>query len=339
MERRTTRGACVLAACVLAAAYLAALAVLSGCSVSAATGDGVRSPRTAVPREGTTPVALEFLRVWENTAAEAYFPFEGLAACTYTDDGTLVVCDEKRGKVHGLDSGNLRWYEFDLPGARPYRPVDVGVDGFKVLVLDRGAAALYRFDLNGTYHDRVLDVANVDPAVHADPFAFAVDRDGRMVIVDRAEQDLILLDTFLEPTMRLGEPGVFEDQFTDPSGIVFLPDGSIVATDQGNQRLAIYGRLGFFENVVGGDLDPRNPFRAPQGLDADRFGNLFVADPGSGRVHVLDRRQRLLFSSGEEFPVAGILEGPVDVAVGPDNRLAVTDRMRSAVLIYRIVYE
>ena len=30
---------------------------------------------------------------------------------------------------------------------------------------------------------------------------------------------------------------------------------------------------------------------------------------------------------------------PVDVAVGPDNLLAVTDQGRSAVLVYRIKYE
>jgi DNA-binding beta-propeller fold protein YncE len=290
-------------------------------------------------RPGTTVVALEFVASWENARDAAYFPLEGLAGCAYTDDGTLVICDEKRGKVWGLDPGNLHWYEFDAPGVRPYRPLDVAVDGFKVLVLDMGSNAVYRFDLNGAYHDQVLDVRRLDPAVRPQVSAFAVDRDGRMVIADATEQEILVLDAFLELTMNVGGAGSGSDQLRDPSGLVFLPDGSFVVSDRGNRRLSLYGRLGFFEHTVGGEYVVDNPFVAPQGLASDRHGNLFVADMGSGEIHVLDRRQRLLFSSGPELGLQAMPKVPVDVAVGPGDLLAVTDRARAAVLVYRIVYE
>ena len=320
------------------ALVLGAFTLVAGCAPPPSSGDGA-ARLGGTPRPGTTVVALEFMESFENTPSAPYYPFAGLAGCAYTDDGTLVVCDEDRGKVHGFDPSARRWYEFDTPAARPYRPIDALADGFKVLVLDRGGQDIYRFDLGGSYLDRLLDVRMVDPAVRTEPSAFAMDRDGRMIIADLAEQQLLLLDAFLEPTMRLGDPGVGDDQFSDPVGVVFLPDGSIVASDRGNRRLTVYGRLGFYERSVGGDFHSDNPFGAPQGLACDRHGNLFVADRGNGLIHVLDRRLRHLFSAGPDVALAGVPLAPMDVAVGPDRTLAVTDRARRAVLIFRIIYE
>ncbi|MFO7609437.1 MAG: NHL repeat-containing protein [Candidatus Krumholzibacteriia bacterium] len=322
------------------ALVLVAALLLAGCGGARGPGPGAVDPATGpAPRPGTTVVALEFVRAWENLPAEVYYPLDGVAGCTWTDDGTLVFCDEQRGKVWGLDPGTLRWYEFDFPGVRPYRPVDAAVDGFKVLVLDTGSHAVYRFDLAGAFHDQVLDVRYLDPASRALVSAFALDRDGRMVITDVSEQQVLILDSFLDLTMRVGGPGAGSDQLRDPSGLAFLPDGSFVVADRANRRLAVYGRLGFFERTVGGEFVIDNPFVAPQGLACDRVGNLFVADQGSGEVHVLDRRLRLLFSAGPDFGLQAMPRVPVDVAVGPGDLLAVTDRGRQAVLVYRIVYE
>jgi DNA-binding beta-propeller fold protein YncE len=322
---------------------VAALAfVLSGCASSAdyeSRGGEGSVRQDSAPRPGTTVVAMEFLNAYENEPGAFYYPIQGLAACEYSADGTLIFCDDNRGRVFGLDPGSLVWYEFDNPNTRPYRPVDIQVDGFKVLILDAGGNSIFRFNLSGSWLDKLVDVRDLDPAVLPQTSGFAVDRDGRMVISDTAQQQVLLLDAFLNLNMRLGSPGSLDDQFTDPGGLTFLPDGSIVVSDRANRRLARYGRLGFYEQTIGGDFDPANPFLAPQGLDSDRFGNLFVADQGNGLIHVFDRRLRLLFSAGREFGIRGTPLGPVDVAVGPNGQLAVLDRARSAILVYRLVYE
>lgn len=325
-------------------AVLALLALAAGCGGApppdsgSAAGNATPAPGPA-PRPGTTVVALEFVHAYENLPSEVYYPLDGLAGCVWTDEGTLIVCDEQRGRVWGLDPGTRSWYQFDAPGVRPYRPIDAVVDGFKVLVLDMGGNAVYRFDLGGTFRDKVLDAQQLDPGVRAQFSAFAMDRDGRMVLTDVSEQQVMMLDAFLDLTMSVAGPGAGSDQLRDPSGLAFLPDGSFVVSDRANRRLSIYGRLGFFERTVGGEFVVDNPFVAPQGLACDRAGNLFVADMGSGEIHVLDRRQRLLFSAGQDFPLRALLKVPVDVAVGPGDLLAVTDRARAAVLVYRIIYE
>ncbi len=311
------------------------LVVAAGCA-----GGSARDPRDeAVRANGSTPVALSFLAAYENVASAPYYPLDGIAGCGYGPDGTLMVCDEKRGIVHAQDPRNLSWSEFDAPPTRPYQPVDVVCDGLKVLVLDRAGASIQRYEARGAWLDELVDLRQLDPGEHPLANALAVDRDGRMVVADGASQQVLLLDSFVSLHLRIGGPGAVADQFRDPAGIAFMDDGGFVVADQGNRRLCRYGRNGFFEETVGGDFEVDNPFVAPAGIDVDRFGNVFVADPAAGRVHVLDHRLRLLFSIGPELSLQAAPVVPVDVAVGPDGTLAVTDRSRAAILTYRIAYE
>lgn len=324
-------------------ALAAVLLAASGCGSGGAAGSAgtVRTDEDPGrgPRPGTTVTGVKFLYSWENEQDKIYFPLSGVAGCAFSPDGTLIVTDEQRGKVYGLEYDTRRWYQFDPAPSRPYRPLDVQVDGFKVLVLDGGGGTVQRFDLNGAWLDQLIDIQRVDPVDRAQMTAFAVDRDGRMVVTDISKQQVLLLDAFTNLVHRVGDPGSLDDQFNEPSGLAFLPDGGFVVSDQGNRRLALYGRLGFFEGTVGGDFDPHNVMVAPAGIAVDRYGNLFVADTGSGQVHVLDRRNRLLFSLGRDLPVDAAPVGPIDVAVGPDGVMAVTDRARSAILVYTILYE
>jgi sugar lactone lactonase YvrE len=321
------------------AALLAALLLVAGCGPAlqgGAAGTHREEPARGV---GSRPVALSFLAAYENVPGAAYFPLDGIAGCAFGPDGTLLVCDEKRGRVHALDPRDLSWYEFDEPSSRPYQPLDAVYDGLKVLVLDRAGASIQRFEPGGAWLDELADLRQVDPGDAPLATSFAIDRDGRLVIADAVSQQVLLLDSFLALHVRVGGPGTVSDQFRDPSGVAFLSDGGFAVADRGNRRLCRYGRSGFFEGTIGGDFAVDNPFVAPQGLDTDRFGNVFVADPGAGRIHVLDHRLRLLFSAGPEMSLQAAPSVPLDVAVGPDGTLAVTDRGRAAILVYRIVYE
>jgi len=288
---------------------------------------------------GTTAQQFEFLEIYQEGRTPGFFPIDGIAGLAYANDGTLIVCDEQAGRVIARDARDGSWYEFDNPGYRPYRPVGVQVDGFAVFVLDLGGRMLLRFDLNGVYQNRLLDFERLDPAYNTVPSSFAIDFDGRLAVTDVGEQGVLLLDSFLNLTARNGVPGSHREQFDDPSGVVFLPDGGFLVTDRGNRRLQQFGRRGYFVAEIGGEFDLDNPFITPQGVGCDRFGNVFVADPAAGVVHVLDRRLAPAAAVGPDQGLAGTLEAPIDVALGPDNLLAVADRGRAAILVYRVWYE
>lgn len=325
------------------AADLAAVAALglwlAGCAAESAHQQALERQMSAAAPPGATVAGIELAYLFENVRSAPYFPFEQLAGIAWGEDGTLVVCDEARGKVHGLDARTGFWHEFDTPGVRPYRPVDVSIDGFKVLVLDAGSRSLFRFALGGAYQDRLVDFRQLDPAFETVPFAFDVDIDGRLAVADAGEQQILLLDSFLALTSRVGGPGPHREQFDQPRGICFLPAGGFMVSDQGNRRLQRFSRLGYWEETLGGVFELDNPFVAPQGLASDRWGNVFVADPAAGVVQVVDHRGRVVFLIGPGESLKGMLLGPVDVALGPQQQLAVSDRLRGAVLVFNIVYE
>ena len=313
---------------------------LAGCAGESARQRAVgRKDMAARSVAAPAVVGAELAYLFENVRTAPYFPFEGLAGVAWGEDGTLVVCDEARGKVHGLDPRTQQWFEFDTPGVRPYRPVSARIDGFKVLVLEASGRSLHRFGLGGAYQDRLLDMRQIDPAFETAPFAFDVDIDGRLVIADVAEHQVLMLDSFLGLIARVGGSGSHREQFDQPRGVCFLPDGGFLVSDQGNRRLQRFSRLGHWEATLGGLFDLDNPFVAPQGIDVDRWANIFVADPAAGMVQVLDQQGRLILQIGPGEKLKGMLLGPVDVAVGPRQQLAVTDRLRGAVLVYDIVYE
>jgi len=118
-----------------------------------------------------------------------------------------------------------------------------------------------------------------------------------------------------------------------------MNNGGFVVSDRGNRRLQRFNRLGTYDGETGGVDDPANPLLTPQGLERDAWDNLFVADPAAGAVHVYGADLRHLFSLGSEAGLRAGPENPIDVAVGPDDLLAVSDRGRGAILVYRILYQ
>jgi len=319
--------------------WLALLAM--GC----AAGGGHRRlagklPGDDAPVSGGIPVpaALQLIRVFENTRDAPYFPLEGLAGVAFYRDGTLFVCDEKGGKVLGHDPRRDEWFQFDTPGGRFFRPVDVKVDQFSVLVLDMDGRELLRYDLNGAFRDKLVDFTFLDPAQDRIPTAFDVDRDGRLAVCDAAEDQVLLLDAYLNLHSLVGEQGSHREQFQDPSGVAFLRDGGFVVADRGNRRLELFNRLGVYMSIIGGEFDIHNRMITPQGLGVDPDGNIFVADPVAGAVLVYAPDGRLLLHAGQEMGLQAGVMNPIGLALGPDGQLAVTDRGREAVILYRIQY-
>lgn len=330
---------------------LCLVAVLGGCAGSSDADIAARSVRGIDPRltadqeasysnrqSDLQPVALQFVTVHENERSAPYYPFEGLSGLAFGDDGTLYICDELGGRIHGWDQSRNEWFQFNVPGGRYARPVDVRVDGFLVLVLDMDGHVLQRYDLDGVFLDRLVDFRYLDPGYDRLPTSFDVDVDGGLVVCDGQEDQILILDSFLNLRPTVGGTGSFQGQFRDPSGVVFLRDGTFVVADRGNRRLQHFNRLGAFLEEVGGEFAIDNPLLTPQGLARDEYGNLFVADPASGKVHVYDAGFEHLFSVGSELGLLASPEGPIDVAVSEDGLLAVSDRSRQAVLLYRILY-
>ncbi len=316
----------------------------AGCAPAPALRDGAPSPSASgadgTPRGGerAVPLSLEYLYAYENERSAPYFPVEGIGGVAYYGDGTLFFCDEKGGRIHGHDPKRGAWFQFDDPGNRFFRPVDLVIDHFSVLVLDMDGRDLLRYDLRGVYLDRLIDFKHLTPGYDRVPSALDVDLDGGLVITDGGEDQVLTLDPYMAVRSVIGVPGTHPEQFREPSGVAYLRDGSFVVADRANRRLQHFTKLGYHLEIIGGEWDPTNRLLTPQGLDVDADGNLFVADPAAGLIHVYSSALKPLFAVGSEMGLQAAPLAPIDLAVGPDDLLAVSDRGRQAVLVYRIRY-
>ena len=146
----------------------------------------------------------------------------------------------------------------------------------------------------------------------------------------------------IEPTWETGSQGSGDGELESPSGIALDSEGFIFVSDTGNDRIMRFDRAVFKDTTdpivmldvyteasLGLSLDE------PRGLGIDEDDRLYVADTGSGRVHVIGAGTWLGDvgdGPGDEF---GSFVAPVDVAICPlDQHIYVLDRDRPGVQIF-----
>jgi sugar lactone lactonase YvrE len=149
--------------------------------------------------------------------------------------------------------------------------------------------------------------AAIGAGLFATPHSLTVDRDGNLWITDVGSapgkgHQVVKLSPSGEVLMRLGragEAGPGTDQFDQPTGVAFAPNGDILVSEghspsYGNSRIVRFDRDGKFLSVIGqrgaGPMD----FVGPHALAFDRRGRMYVADRGNARVSVFNRAGKLV---------------------------------------------
>ena len=110
--------------------------------------------------------------------------------------------------------------------------------------------------------------------------------------------------------------------FSAFSGIAFdKTSGDLFITDRNNGTVIRIDMLGGNIHTAGGFGSEKLSFRDPAGLDVSSNGEIFIADKGNGAVAMLHH-----FGAEIKFIGKDILEAPVDVAVLPNELIAVADK-------------
>jgi len=123
----------------------------------------------------------------------------------------------------------------------------------------------------------------------------------------------------------------FKSQITNPAltrlSAVAVMDGKVLAADSKTSTVFIFD--------AEGKLLKRSsaPLKEPNGLTSGN-GRIYVADTGNSRIVVLDSDGGLLWAFSGEGTLPGQLDGPMDVAFGPDNRVYVANTGNSRVEVF-----
>lgn len=152
------------------------------------------------------------------------------------------------------------------------------------------------------------------------PVAVAADAKGRVFVLDNASCRVSLLDLDarrVELLYAIGGSGTSLRHLRLPRSLTVLPGGSIAISDTGNRRVQLFSASPFvLLNVWGApEVDLK-----PCAVGSDHCGIVYIAD----RVTRAILRVR---ATGEWLEPIGadLLQDPVDVAVGPQQQVAVVD--------------
>ena len=118
------------------------------------------------------------------------------------------------------------------------------------------------------------------------PAGVALDRQGRLLVVDRRSHCVWVLSPEGEPVERLGQRGVAPGELYLPYGIATRQDGSIIVTESGNHRVSIFASTGQFVICFGRHGSAPGEFDHPRHVCVNSQGHIIVADEMNQRVQV-----------------------------------------------------
>lgn len=238
-------------------------------------------------------------------------------------DGEVFVSSsgDNRIVVFGPDGTFRRSFgrEGDGPGElqRPMH-LSIGPDGLLYVpeyLNDR--ISIFRQD--GTF------LSHLSPKGLDAPGAAVVDKAGTVYIANFYRHEVLRLSREGKALGPWGAPGrIGQGKLHYPTDLAFAPDGSLWVADAYNNRLQRFAD-GVSTAVVGWDLGLRLfGFRVATGVAVDRFGRVYGADFGHGKVRVFDANGTPLESFGSEGNGPGQFDRPEAIAFHGD-RIYVTD--------------
>ena len=123
----------------------------------------------------------------------------------------------------------------------------------------------------------------------------------------------------------VGSKGSGQLQFNQPWAIAYNhTNNRVYVCDTGNHRITILNHDLTFHGSFGRQGSQAGQFNLPEGISVSREGNVLVADYSNDRVQVFDTNGRHL-SSITHTGAGEKLQGPISVAVGPDDWVYVVE--------------
>lgn len=218
----------------------------------------------------------------------------GPATCVaVAPDGDVFV--GLRAKVERYNRGGrlVTSWGREGRGRGEFRAItSLAVAGSDVYVADAGNRRVHHFAANGDFVDAIDGRAPdgtgpgfIVPSEHLD---VVVARDGVLHITNPGTRRI---ERYGANGTLIGSWGRFGDEpeafygCCNPTDIALLPGGRTVTAEKGRVRVKVYDNDGRMLAHIG----PQNFSRKAQGLDlaVDSAGRIYVADPGNGKVRVI----------------------------------------------------
>jgi DNA-binding beta-propeller fold protein YncE len=183
------------------------------------------------------------------------------------------------------------------------------------------------------------------------PFGVAVDSQNNVYVSDEWTNTISVFHGNGSFIRKWGKTGSGDGELLRPSGLACDKDDNLIVVDSGNNRLQVFSGDGKFLTKFGKAGSGDGEFNQPWGITLDTSGDIYVADWKNHRIQKLSPKGEFLMKIGEygkvaapkdafavtylgpfvsstlpdEFPKAGLLNHPTDVAVDSDGDIYVAD--------------
>jgi DNA-binding beta-propeller fold protein YncE len=183
------------------------------------------------------------------------------------------------------------------------------------------------------------------------PFGVAVAKNGEVYVTDEWKNTVSVFDPDGKFIRKWGTTGSGPGELRGPAGIVCEPNGNVIVVDSGNNRLQVFSADGKLQAQCGHGGSGDGEFNRPWGITLDNDNNIWVADWKNHRVQKWSAGGKYMMSIGQygevprhpksfavtylgpyisplpedEYPRAGILNHPTDVAVDPQGDVYIAD--------------
>ena len=190
------------------------------------------------------------------------FDWKAPAAVTWTtdglivtpEDGSLFVADRAGGAVHRLPVS--LGHGLTPPDRPEFTPVALAMHNGELLVADRKAAVIDRFDPSDGTHLGSFPAADApDEAKLAMPVGLAVDGQGRVLVADLLGGRVAVFGPDYAYQGDIGQPGDRYGDLGKPKAVAVGPDGVIFVADADFGYIHLFSADGQLLMLLGGPQD------------------------------------------------------------------------------------
>lgn len=216
------------------------------------------------------------------------------------------------------------------------RPMGVAIasDG-SIYAVDRVNNRVIKYDTEGKPVLQIGSTGSGDGQFN-DPRGIDIAPDGTVWVADMGNDRI----QAFSPTGTFLRKAKFTDPASEPYAIASGPGGVLWVTDIGLHRLVKVSENPITTLLITTGKEPGiggkgTAVIAPTGVATDRFGNVWIADGGLGKVLELDSAGKPLFQFGTGGSGDGQIDGIVGIDVSPAGNIAITERNNGRVQIFK----
>jgi len=189
-----------------------------------------------------------------------------------------------------------------------------------IFVADASNHRIQQFDRYGAFIKAIGDRSQFYY-----PTALICDPEDNLVIVDKGNSQIQILDPSGALKSKFGKKGKDDGFFNNPRDVTINHERNILICDRGNHRIQIFSPLGEF-------IRKFKSF-SPVGVATDKEGKIYVCETQPQRIKVFDPLGVPI--SGFGSPSGGLsYPFPMGIAIDYNGHLILTDQRHNAVQIY-----